>query len=734
MKKQILFFAAVSICLAACSKKELNEPQTPAEPGTFCIRASIPQTKTTLTGYKVAWEPDDALSVIVKNADETYSPYQFKNDGAGIFSSDALVSAEGISELNAIYPYNDGITSLENAFVTISAEATQTEAGNTAHIDGPLYGHAAVSGTGTQEVMMSHLSTIFEIQIPNTSGSPLTVSEITLASSTEAAMAGDFLVDMQSGALTAQEGASAQVVLKVADGAIEPGQTGSFYITAAPFTLPAGSTLTATVNTGAEQPIVTEKYFKSSVVFAAGTINHFLNTEEMEFAVTPDQVSGIDGYDSNFADGDAINIFDSRLSNKFEYASGNFSGSAMPSASYYALYPYDENAVLDNGVIKTEIQAVQSGKLGDLTAAGYSEGNEIAMKNVTGILKFTLEEDNVTKVTITAADGQILAGAVNIAWNEGNPVVTAAAEGSSSSVAVGDGTAVLEKGVYYVNVLPADLSEYTLTFTYREDTSTYSGYFDKWYPGETKADASGRQTITRGVCELPLARTSSASLAAGTQVDLGEMSATLVYYDDAVPATINGVKLDAAFWDTKYLNASCTDDPYSGTNCIQWGRSATWGELIFQTWYDPDEYARGALDLTPYRNAHFTLEFAYKAEPGTTFFVRFMQHIAGYENLRVVKDISEYSTGEWEVVRVPLDEMIVSDYAMDLGEGDSSYGKIEVDDDAFDMEGNPFRWDKVLRLIFTPVLDRQDTSMDGKIAYFDDIKIKKVILSDQAAE
>ena len=543
-------------------------------------------------------------------------------------------------------------------------------------------------------------------------------------------MTGDFLVDMQSGALTAREGASAQAVLKVTEGTIDPGQTGSFYITTAPFALSEGSTLTATIKTGAAEPTVTEKYIRSATSFAAGTINHFLNTEEMEFIVTPEEVSGIEGYDSSFADGDAINIFDSRLSNRFEYASGNFSGSAMPSAAYYALYPYDEDAVLENGVIRTEIPTVQDGKLGDLTAVGYSDGPEIAMKNVTGILKFTLDEDNVTKVTITAADGQTLAGAVDIAWNGGTPAVTAA-EGASSSVAVGDGTAVLEKGVYYVNVLPADLSEYTLTFTYKEDTSTYSGYFDKWYPGDTKAKASGRQTITRGVCELPLARTSSASLAAGTLADLGEMSATLVFYDDEVKTTINGVGMTDGSWDSPMPDVESTDTPYSGSNCIKWTMTSKYGEVYFQTWGD-DELARGALDLTPYRNAHFTLEFAYKAEPGTDFYVRFMEHQSGHENFRMMADISEYSTGNWEIVRIPLDEMIMSDYVWNQ-KTDKRY-TVKVDDYTFDAEGYPFRWDKVLRLIYTFNIDVNDTAMTGKTVWIDDIKIKKVILSDQAAE
>ena len=83
-------------------------------------------------------------------------------------------------------------------------------------------------------------------------------------------------------------------------------------------------------------------------------------------------------------------------------------------------------------------------------------------------------------------------------------------------------------------------------------------------------------------------------------------------------------------------------------------------------------------------------------------------------------------------MRIPLDEMIMSDYVWNQ-KTDKRY-TVEVDDYTFDAEGYPFRWDKVLRLIYTFNIDVNDTAMTGKTVWIDDIKIKKVILSDQAAE
>ena len=82
---------------------------------------------------------------------------------------------------------------------------------------------------------------------------------------------------------------------------------------------------------------------------------------------------------------------------------------------------------------------------------------------------------------------------------------------------------------------------------------------------------------------------------------------------------------------------------------------------------------------------------------------------------------------------IPLDEMKVSDYASEATTFDALEW-ISVDDGTFDEDGNPFRWDKVCRMVFKFSEDSKDMSQKGKTVWIDDIKIKKVIISDQAAE
>ena len=462
--------------------------------------------------------------------------------------------------------------------------------------------------------------------------------------------------------------------------------------------------------------------------------------EEMTFTVTPESASGIDGYDNAWAAGDCISIFEGAANNKFEFTSDNkFEGSAVASGAYYALYPYDENARLENNALTVEIPAEQTGSLTDLMAIGYSDSEEIAMKNVTGFLKFTLDEDNVTKVTIKGNNGEILAGTVSVSWNNGEPKVNTG-DGGSTEVSVGDGETVLEKGEYYVNVVPVAAVGYTATLTYKYDESSYTGYFDTWEPGLTK-DAGVKMEYTRGASEFPMEFPEGPiNLKRGAMFELQEpLSATLVYYDDEIKSTINGVSMTSACWDSfdndggNSFTDACTDNPYEGSECFEWTMGQDWGQIGFQTWNDLDEYARGSLDLTAYRNAHFSLQFAYKAEAGTKLYVKLMQHIAGFSCLRVIADLSGYATGDWQLVTIPLDEMKVSEYASAATTFDT-LERISVDDGTFDSEGNPFRWDKVCRLVFKFNEDSKDVSQKGTTVYIDDIKIKKVIISDEAAE
>ena len=463
--------------------------------------------------------------------------------------------------------------------------------------------------------------------------------------------------------------------------------------------------------------------------------------EEMTFTVTPEAASGIDGYDNAWAAGDCISVFEGAANNKFEFTSENkFDGSAVASGAYYVLSPYDENAKLENGALTVEIPAVQSGKLTDLMAIGYSTSNDVSMKNVTGFLKFTLDEDNVTKVTIQGNTGQILAGTVSLSLNNGEPKITAV-DGSSTTVSVGDGETVLEKGEYYVNIAPVAAQGYTATLTYKFDESTYTGYFDTWTPGMTK-ELGVKKEYVRGASEFPMAFPEGPiNLKRGALFELQETFApTLVFYDDEIKTSVNGVEMTSACWDDYDGDAgsswtdACTDAPYEGSECFKWTCGQDWGMIGFQTWNGTDEYARGNLDLTAYRNAHFSLQFAYKAEPGTVFYVRFMHHVAGVYCLRAITDLTEYATGDWELVTIPLDEMKVSEYASTALLWDKVPEHITVDDGTFDEEGNPFRWDKIVRTFFAFNEDMKDMSQKGKTVYIDDVKIKKVIISDESAQ
>ena len=94
---------------------------------------------------------------------------------------------------------------------------------------------------------MNHASALFEVMVTNGLPAALEVAKITVTNSAEAAMSGDFLINPQTGRLTATDKVSDEVSLTVTGGSIAAGETESFYLSTAPFTLEGGSTVTVTV-------------------------------------------------------------------------------------------------------------------------------------------------------------------------------------------------------------------------------------------------------------------------------------------------------------------------------------------------------------------------------------------------------------------------------------------------------------------------------------------------------
>lgn len=123
---------------------------------------------------------------------------------------------------------------------------------------------------------------------------------------------------------------------------------------------------------------------------------------------------------------------------------------------YYAVYPYDADAVLAEGVVTTSLPAVQTAVLGSFTthlSVAQAVENKFAFKNVCGLVGVKIDAENVTKIVLEGNNGEIVAGAINVTVADA-PTWTAVAELGATSVTLAPAEGTLAKGVYYFAVLP----------------------------------------------------------------------------------------------------------------------------------------------------------------------------------------------------------------------------------------------------------------------------------------
>lgn len=190
-------------------------------------------------------------------------------------------------------------------------------------------------------------------------------------------------------------------------------------------------------------------------------------------AGTDTKTTLVDGVKTHWTPGDELTVFDANGTNqKFVTAITEPAASAvfttetfampedMNNAVLLAIYPYTAGAYTDfqtgvyNLALPAAQQAVKGGFDSDATLSyALAMGEEadkrnLSFKNLYGLFKFTVEDKNVTKVTIKANGGESLAGNVNLYLNG-----TLAVSGNEASEVTLEGT-FEEGGVYYLAALP----------------------------------------------------------------------------------------------------------------------------------------------------------------------------------------------------------------------------------------------------------------------------------------
>jgi hypothetical protein len=187
-------------------------------------------------------------------------------------------------------------------------------------------------------------------------------------------------------------------------------------------------------------------------------------------------------------EGDKIAIFDGTAGREFTTSStgqyATFAGKAKKASKYYALYPYNSSATMEDGVIRNvDLPATQTAVAGSYSnniSVAYSADMNLYFKNVVSLVKISINSDNADEICkISLNTSANLAGRMEIAFDENlNPYVSDIKQ-ESTSVSLELASGFVKGANYYMAVLPADLSDgFSVTFynkNGKDTTKEYSG-------------------------------------------------------------------------------------------------------------------------------------------------------------------------------------------------------------------------------------------------------------------
>lgn len=183
-------------------------------------------------------------------------------------------------------------------------------------------------------------------------------------------------------------------------------------------------------------------------------------------------------YELYWANGDEISVFSNTVNSKFTNSkvdgkSAEFSGTVTPAGTYQALYPYDASASISGNVISTTFPADQVAGLNGtdkhaLMAVSVSDGDILNFKNIYGLLKFNLVDENVTSVTLEGNNNEVIAGNIDITLGD-EPSYTVTGNASTTITLTPGAGEAFAAGDYAFALLPVEFTKgFKLIFTKAE--------------------------------------------------------------------------------------------------------------------------------------------------------------------------------------------------------------------------------------------------------------------------
>ena len=297
MKKILSFagiLAAAAMTLVGCAQ-EIDQPEQNGYAVEFT--ADLDVTKTVNDGLATKWSEGDKLNVFYAKAGtaEYSSNIKFTLSDAeeGRFTGvlDAPLGAETYDWF-AQYPYSSYIKTPANTstgYTVVGSKASsaqiQTAADSKAHIAGPdypLFGRAlAVPSNEAPSAVMHHGTSLLEVVVKNERAEAISVSSIAFTAPED--IVGTYYIDF-TGEELVYTSSGANYVSNTATLSVEPavevaaGASSKFYLAVKPFTAPAESSLTLSVNNNAKNTVLAEaKTFEAGVT---NTLNYTVSADD----------------------------------------------------------------------------------------------------------------------------------------------------------------------------------------------------------------------------------------------------------------------------------------------------------------------------------------------------------------------------------------------------------------------------------------------------------------------
>lgn len=230
----------------------------------------------------------------------------------------------------------------------------------------------------------------------------------------------------------------------------------------------------------------------------------------------------------SWKEGDNVGVYSTHSPVLFKASSAGTSTTLttsikMTSAeSYSAVYPYLTDALMENGKLKLVVPSEQTAVKDNPIyhrAVARTSASSFSFKNVTAMVRLHLIAENVTSVILSGNADEIIGGDINV--DTGDASYTLVGDGVPAiTLKPAVGASVIEAGVYYVSILPQDLSK-GFTVTYKVGQNTFE------QKSEQAMQLDGNSLIICDSFGTAVEGTQSNPFTVGSVTDLQGLSAKL---------------------------------------------------------------------------------------------------------------------------------------------------------------------------------------------------------------